>query len=65
MHPIVHHPVVTKLSELFENADFSTQLASALASFGQHDEGVCLRIDAVICAKSNVTVDDDKSLPLV
>ncbi|KAJ5190591.1 SET domain-containing protein [Penicillium cinerascens] len=64
MHPIVHHPVVTKLLELFENADFSTQLASELASFGQRDEGVCLRIDAVICAKPNITVDDDKSLPL-
>ncbi|KGO64372.1 hypothetical protein PITC_022710 [Penicillium italicum] len=46
MHPIVHHPVVTKLSDLFENADFINRLASTLASFGPHD-GVYLRIDAV------------------
>jgi hypothetical protein len=68
MHPIVRHPVVTKLAELFENADFSTQLGSALASFGQHN-GVCVRIDAVICASNSITSnaaeDGDKSLSLV
>ncbi|KAI2704637.1 hypothetical protein CBS147354_9631 [Penicillium roqueforti] len=53
MHPIVHHPVVTKLSDLFENADFTNCLASTLASFGPHD-GVCLRIDAVVCTSNNL-----------
>jgi hypothetical protein len=72
MHPIVHHPVVTKLSDLFDNTDFASQLASTLASFSPHDEGVCLRIDAVVCASNslksnipNITTKNDKSLPLV
>ena len=68
MHPIVHHPVVTKLSDLFENADFTNRLASTLASFGPHD-GVCLRIDAVVCTSNSlepkVITKYDKSLPLV
>ena len=71
MHPIVHHPVVTKLSDLFGNTDFASQLSSMLASFSPHD-GVCLRIDAVLCAsdslKSNIpntATNNDKSLPLV
>lgn len=72
MHPIVRHPVVTKLSDLFGNTDFASQLATALASFSPHDEGVCLRIDAVVCASdslksniSNIATNNDKSLPLV
>lgn len=68
MHPIVHHPVVTKLSDLFENADFINRLASTLASFGPHD-GVYLRIDAVVCTSNSlepkVTRKYEKSLPLV
>jgi hypothetical protein len=67
MHPIVHHPVVTKLSDLFET-DFTSQLASALASFSPHD-GVCLRIDAVVCTSNSpeqkITTKNDNSLPLV
>ncbi|CRL28815.1 SET domain [Penicillium camemberti] len=67
MHPIVHHPVVKKLSDLFENTDFTSRLAFTLASFGPHD-GVCLRIDAVVCAsnglESKTTTQNDNSLPL-
>lgn len=69
MHPIVHHPVVTKLSELFGNADFTPQLASVLGSVSPDDEGVCLRIDAVVCAsnisRSNIAPEDNQSLSLV
>jgi hypothetical protein len=71
MHPVVHHPVLTKLSDLFDNTYFASQLASILASFSPHD-GVCLRIDAVVCASdrpesniSKVATSNDKSLPLV
>lgn len=68
MHPIVHHPVVKKLSDLFENTDFTSRLASTLASFGPHDD-VCLRIDAVVCTsnslESKITTKNDNSLPLV
>lgn len=65
MHPIVHHPVVTKLSVLFENADFSDQLASTLSSFGPHDD-VSLRIDAVVCASNSLEPKKNvNSLPLV
>ncbi|KAJ5607541.1 hypothetical protein N7537_004160 [Penicillium hordei] len=67
MHPIVHHPVVKKLSDLFENTEFTSQLASTLASFGPHD-GVRLRIDAVVCASNSlepkITTKNDNSLPL-
>ncbi|KAF3025413.1 hypothetical protein E8E15_010088 [Penicillium rubens] len=70
MHPVVHHPVLTKLSDLFDNTYFASQLASILASFSPHD-GVCLRIDAVVCASdrpesniSKVATSNDKSLPL-
>lgn len=69
MHPLAQHPVVAKLSELFQNADFATQLASALDSFSTQDKGVCLRIDVVVCssdpAKSTFTGSNDKSLSLV
>ncbi|OQD79916.1 hypothetical protein PENANT_c042G05096 [Penicillium antarcticum] len=68
MHPIVHHPVVTKLSDLFENSNLTTRLASTLASVSPYDESLCLRIDAVVCTsdniKSNITTGNDKSLPL-
>lgn len=66
-HPIVHHPVVTKLSDLFDK-DFTSRLASTLASFGLHDD-ICLRIDAVVCPsnslESKITAKNDNSLPLV
>ncbi|KAJ5926267.1 SET domain-containing protein [Penicillium verrucosum] len=65
-HPIVHHPVVTKLSDLFDK-DFTSRLASTLASFGPHDD-ICLRIDAVVCASNSLepklTAKNDNSLPL-
>lgn len=69
MHPIVHHPVVTRLSELFEDTDLAKWLASTLASLNSHDEEVCLRLDAVVCTsnsiRSNVTTAGDRSLSLV
>jgi hypothetical protein len=65
MHPLVHHPVVKKLSVLFENADFKNRLASVLSSFGPHD-GVSLRIDAVVCVSNSLEPEKkDKWLPLV
>ncbi|KUM55967.1 hypothetical protein ACN42_g11266 [Penicillium freii] len=66
MHPIVHHPGVKKLSDLFENTDFTSQLASTLASFSPHDD-VCLRIDVVVCASKSLEskiTKNDNSLPL-
>lgn len=69
MHPIVHHPIVKRISELFDDRELSTRLASALASFSPHDEKICLRIDAVVCTsdsiRSNVDTTSEKSLPLV
>lgn len=69
MHPIVHHPVVTHLSELLKDPNLLTRLASTLAPFSPNDEGICLRIDAVVCTaesiKSNVNTAYDKSLSLV
>ncbi|EPS31287.1 hypothetical protein PDE_06242 [Penicillium oxalicum 114-2] len=69
MHPMVHHPVVNKLAVLFENTDFIPSLASLLESLGPKGEGVCLRIDAVLCASSstlylNGAKENVKPLPL-
>lgn len=69
MHPIVHHPVVKRLSELFDDTDVTTRLASTLTSLSPHTEELCLRIDVVICTsdsiRSNVSTANDKSLSLV
>ena len=58
MHPIVHHPLVTKLSELFENGDFISQLASILGHVSPDDAGVYLRIDVVPVCSSDILESD-------
>lgn len=68
MHPIVHHPVVTQLSGLFDDSDLAKWLASTLATLSLHEE-VCLRVDAVVCTsssiRSNATTAGERSLSLV
>ncbi|KAL2826363.1 hypothetical protein BJY01DRAFT_229781 [Aspergillus pseudoustus] len=68
MHPILDHPIVSKLSELFEDPEFIPRLCSILSSLGSNDKGVCLRIDAVVCASNtwnwNPATWDNHSLSL-